>query len=72
MNKTESLQIQKSSLEPSSTADREIFSAHGLLEKHKSFMKTKSLQTQKSSLEPSSTADAESLAPIDYVRIKND
>jgi hypothetical protein len=49
----------KSTPEPSSTADAEIFSAHRLLQNQKSLTKTASPQTQKSSLKPSSTAGVE-------------
>jgi hypothetical protein len=54
-----SVQNQKSSLETSSMADTEIFTAHRLQQNQKSLMKTESLQTQKSSPETSSTADTE-------------
>jgi len=50
---------QKSSLEPSSTADVKIFKARGLLQNKKSLTKTKSLKTQNTSVEPSSTNDNE-------------
>jgi predicted house-cleaning NTP pyrophosphatase (Maf/HAM1 superfamily) len=46
--KTKSLEAHKSSLEPSSTADVEIFTAHRLLKNQKSLTKIKSLLTQKS------------------------
>jgi hypothetical protein len=38
--KTKSLEAHKSSLEPSSSADAEIFSAHKLLQNQKSLMTT--------------------------------
>jgi hypothetical protein len=46
--KTESLQTRKSSPEPSSTADAEIFNAHRLLQNQKSLTKTTTLQMHKS------------------------
>ena len=51
--------MKKSSPEPTSTADPEIFRARRLLQNQKSLMKTVLLQTQKSSPEPSSTGDGE-------------
>jgi hypothetical protein len=59
LTKTESLLTQKSSMQPSSTSDVGIISAHRLLLTQKSLMKTKSLPTHKSSTQPNSTADTE-------------
>ena len=49
----------KSSPEPSSKGDTEIFSAHDLRQNQKSLMKTKSLPNMKSSPEHSSTVYSE-------------
>ena len=49
----------KSSPEPSSKGDAEIFSAHGRCQNQKSLRKTESLPNQKSSPEPSSNAEVE-------------
>jgi hypothetical protein len=45
LTKTASLQTQKSSLKPSSTAGVEIFTSHRLLQNEKSLTKTTSLET---------------------------
>jgi len=59
LTKTESQLYQKSSWNPSSTADADIFCAHRLLLTEKLLKKTESLLSEKSSSKPSSTADAE-------------
>ena len=51
--------MQKSSTQPSSTADTKIISVHKLLSTQESLIKTELRPTQESSTRPSSTADAE-------------
>ena len=71
IDETETLETHKSSLEPNSTADGEIFSSHILRQNQKSLTDTESLETQKSSRELVPRITQTSSAPKDYVRIRN-